>query len=186
MIGQMTGKTTIRFAAALAAGCAIAVLLASCTAPHQAAKLESGAMLLVSQPPGGYAQCVPYARDNSGIQIYGDAWTWWAKAVGRYGRGAAPNRGAVLTLKKTNRLAAGHVAVVAAVVDPRRILVDHANWGDNPDMRSKIHLRQPVIDVSPDNDWSAVRFMNTQGSFGAVYPAFGFIYADTGIRTAQN
>lgn len=187
---RMTGKTTLRFAAALAAGGAMAVLLASCTAPRhpakQAAMTDRGTMSLVSQPPGSYVQCVPYARDFSGIQIYGDAWTWWAKADGRYGRGDAPKHGAVLTLKKTNRLAAGHVAVVAAVVEPRRILVDHANWGDNADMRSKIHLRQPVIDVSRDNDWSAVRFMNGQGSFGAVYPAFGFIYSDTNIRTAQN
>jgi hypothetical protein len=53
-------------------------------------------------------------------------------------------------------------------------------------MRSKIHVRQPVTDVSPKNDWSSVRFMNTQGTFGAVYPAFGFIYSDTEIRTADS
>jgi hypothetical protein len=28
--------------------------------------------------------------------------------------------------------------------------------------------------------------MNTQGTFGAVYPAFGFIYSDTEIRTADS
>ena len=31
-----------------------------------------------------YLQCVPYARDVSGIQIYGDAHTWWDQAQGRY------------------------------------------------------------------------------------------------------
>jgi hypothetical protein len=92
----------------------------------------------------------------------------------------------VLTLKKTRRLTAGHLAVVASVVDSRRILVDHANWGDNASTRGKIHKRQPVIDVSRNNDWSAVRFLNTLGTFGAVYPAYGFIYADTEIRTAGN
>jgi len=190
MNGQMTGKATRNFAVALVTGCAIAVLLASCTAPRQTAKpvtsAKGGSMALISQPPGGYEQCVPFARETSGIRLYGDAWTWWSKADGRYGRGEMPKPGSVLTLKKTNRLTAGHVAVVAAIVEPRRILVDHANWGDNRDLRNKIHQRQPVIDVSPNNDWSAVRFMNTLGSFGAVYPAHGFIYAEADITTAQN
>jgi hypothetical protein len=26
-------------------------------------------------------QCVPYARDHSGIKIFGDAYTWWDKAA---------------------------------------------------------------------------------------------------------
>lgn len=190
MNGRMTGKTTLQFTVALAAGCAVAVILASCTTPRQAANHGSDSsispMTLVSQTAGGYVQCVPYARDYSGIKIFGDAWTWWAKADGRYDRGAAPKQGSVLALKKTNRLSAGHVAVVATVIEPRRILVDHANWGENADLRNKIHLRQPVIDVSRDNDWSAVRFMNTQGSFGAIYPAYGFIHSDAMIRTAQN
>ena len=183
---KMTGKATIHFAIALASGCAMAVFLSSCTTPRQAVKPAAGSLGMVTQPPGGYSQCVPYARDYSGINIYGDAWTWWAKADGNYDRGLAPKQGAVLTLKKTNRLAAGHVAVVAAIVEPRRILVDHANWGDNADLRNKIHIRQPVIDVSPNNDWSAVRFMNTQGSFGAIYPAYGFIYSESATTTARS
>jgi surface antigen len=180
------------FAIAMTAGCSLLITLASCTATsRQIAGLKKpsathGPMELVSQTTGGYSQCVPYARDYSGVQIYGDAWTWWSKANGRYDRGHFPRQGSVLTLKKTDKLSAGHVAVVAAIVDPRRILVDHANWGDNADTRSKIHVRQPVIDVSPKNDWTAVRFMNTQGTFGAVYPSFGFIYSDTEIRTADN
>lgn len=190
----MTGKATRNFALALMGGSAIAVLLASCTVPRQTAKpvtsahdgAHSASMALLSQPAGGYQQCVPYARAISGIQLYGDAWTWWSKADGRYSRGEAPKPGSVLTLKKTNRLTAGHVAVVAAVVEPRRILVDHVNWGDNRDLRSKIHQRQPVIDVSPNNDWSEVRFMNTLGSFGAIYPAHGFIYAESAVASARN
>lgn len=192
MIAQMTRAATIRFTAALAVGCAMIAVLASCTSRptsrEAAATIELNRMQLVKQTPGSgnYTQCVPYARDVSGIQIYGDAWTWWSQANGRYSRGQTPRGGAVLTLKKTNKLNSGHVAVVASVVEPRRILVDHANWGDNADTRSKIHMRQPVIDVSPNNDWSQVRFMNTQGTFGAVYPAHGFIYRDGETRTAQN
>ena len=186
MNGRMTGKATFHFAIALASGCAMAVFLSSCTTPRQAARPGSETTIALTPPPGNYMQCVPYARDTSGIQIYGDAWTWWAKADGRYGRGNAPSIGSVLTLKKTNRLSSGHVAVVAAVVEPRRILVDHANWGDNSNMRHKVHHRQPVIDVSPNNDWSEVRFMNTLGSFGAIYPAHGFIYGESATRTARN
>lgn len=190
MIGQMTRAATIRFATALAVGCAMIAVLASCTARQSrepATTAELNRMQLVKQTPGNsYSQCVPYARDTSGIQIYGDAWTWWSQANGRYARGQAPRRGSVLTLKKTNKLTAGHVAVVAAIIEPRRILVDHANWGDNANTRAKIHRRQPAIDVSPNNDWSQIRFMNTQGTFGAIYPAHGFIYADGETRTAQN
>lgn len=181
------------FATAMAAGCTLLIVLGSCTTTSRQVVSQKkpaptlGSMELVSQHPGGgYSQCVPYARDYSGIQIYGDAWTWWSKASGRYDRGHIPRQGSVLTLKKTDKLAAGHVAVVAAIVDPRKILVDHANWGDNANTRSKIHVRQPVIDVSPKNDWTSVRFMNTQGTFGAVYPSFGFIYSDTEIRTADS
>ncbi|GAA3271795.1 hypothetical protein GCM10020258_47310 [Sphingomonas yabuuchiae] len=35
-------------------------------------------------------QCVPFARQASGIAIYGDAWTWWSKAEGKYPRGRTP------------------------------------------------------------------------------------------------
>ena len=35
-------------------------------------------------------QCVPYARDHSGVKIFGDAYTWWDQAAGKYPRGHAP------------------------------------------------------------------------------------------------
>lgn len=37
-----------------------------------------------------YLQCVPYARQISGIQIYGDAWTWWGQAEGKSNGAASP------------------------------------------------------------------------------------------------
>ena len=46
-----------------------------------------------------YLQCVPFARMLSGIQIFGDAWTWWQKAAGRYAQGFVPKAGAVLVFK---------------------------------------------------------------------------------------
>lgn len=131
-------------------------------------------------PTNKFLQCVPYAREVSGIQIYGDAWTWWGQAGKKsFQRGNRPQVGAVLALRKTSRLKLGHVAVVSAILDDRKILVNHANWGSDSRTRGKVHYRQPVVDVSPGNDWSEVRMMNTLGSFGSVYPAHGFIYQPT-------
>ena len=38
-------------------------------------------------------QCVPYARALTGVEIRGDAHTWWGQADGRYQRGTAPTFG---------------------------------------------------------------------------------------------
>jgi hypothetical protein len=35
-------------------------------------------------------QCVPFARQASGVEIYGDANTWWTQAEGRYPRSSQP------------------------------------------------------------------------------------------------
>lgn len=127
-------------------------------------------------PTDEFLQCVPYARAVSGIEIYGDAWTWWGQAKSQYKRGSKPVVGSVLAFKKTKRLRYGHVAVVSAVLDKRHILVNQANWGSDSRTRGKVHLRQPVEDVSPKNDWSQLRLMNTIGTYGRIYPAHGFIY----------
>ena len=39
---------------------------------------------------GGGLQCVPFARENSGIELSGNAANWWANAEGVYERGARP------------------------------------------------------------------------------------------------
>jgi len=117
--------------------------------------------------------CVPYARLLSGIELSGDAWSWWDRSEGRYQRGHQPTAGAILVLGRSDRLYHGHLAVVSQVIGPRQILVDHANW-----VPGLIITNQPVVDVSPQNDWSMPRFYNlSAGVYGAVYPAHGFIYA---------
>jgi len=122
--------------------------------------------------PGIGTQCVPYARSRSGIKIFGDAYTWWEGAKGQYARGNLPMPGSVLVLSKTKRLRRGHVAVVTAIVSPREIRLDHANW--QPDA---IITNMAVMDVSPANDWSQLRFWNKDARmWGAIYPASGFIY----------
>lgn len=73
-------------------------------------------------------QCVPFARHLSGIDIVGNARTWWHQAEGRYERGSRPEVGSVLTFKPTGAMRLGHVSVVSQIVSAREILVDHANW----------------------------------------------------------
>ncbi|MEE8227434.1 MAG: CHAP domain-containing protein, partial [Kiloniellales bacterium] len=119
-------------------------------------------------------QCVPYTRALTGLPIRGHAWTWWPAAEGHYLRSRQPRPGAVLVLRRTARLRYGHLAVVTRVINSRQVLVDHANWLN----RGRIHRYAPVIDVSPSNDWSAVRVWYIPGNtLGArTYPAHGFIH----------
>src|SRR3954452_1136920 len=78
---------------------------------------------------GGGLQCVPFARENTGIELSGNANTWWTGAEGIYERGAKPEGGSILSFRPTGRMRLGHVAVVSNVIDSRRIEIDHANWG---------------------------------------------------------
>lgn len=132
----------------------------------------------------GFLQCVPFARTVSGIELHGDAWTWWTQAAGRYDRGSEPKTGAVLAFRRSNKLKLGHVAVVFKVMGPRRILLTHANWGNDGETRGVVHERQPAMDVSPRNDWSEVRLLNRQGEWGSAYAAHGFIYRPAGAQAA--
>ena len=122
-----------------------------------------------------YLQCVPYARANSGIELRGDAWTWWRAAENRYRRGKRPRVGSVLVVRRKGR-SLGHLAVVTAVLNDREIVADHANWLN----KGRLHLETPIVDVSPGNDWSAVRVWYTPGGHygSSVYPAHGFIYPE--------
>ena len=82
-------------------------------------------------------------------------------------------------LKRKGR-SRGHLAVVTRIVSDREIVASHANWLN----RGRIHVDTPIRDVSPKNDWSAVRVWYTPGKVlgKSVYPAYGFIYPST--RTA--
>ncbi len=121
-------------------------------------------------------QCVPYARQLSNIQIRGDAWTWWEQADGRYRRSHRPTVGSVLVLRRKGA-SRGHLAVVTQIISDREIVTSHANWLN----RGQVHLNTPVRDVSPNNDWSAVKVWCTPGKVmgKSSYPAYGFIYPPT-------
>jgi hypothetical protein len=119
-------------------------------------------------------QCVPFARQASGVQLYGDANTWWVQAEGRYVRSNTPAFGSVFVIRGFNNPGRGHVAVVTHVDSSRLIRVDHANWLNG----GEISVGVPVLDVSPDNDWSEVRVWHIPGGHwgGRTYGAEGFIH----------
>jgi surface antigen len=135
-------------------------------------------------PQGAFAddywECVPFARLVSGIQIFGDAWTWWNQAAGRYQTGYTPKAGAVLCFKPFGRMRLGHVAVVSQVLTDRIIQISHANWSLIEGDRGHVERNVTVVDVSPRGDWSQVKVWNDPtGNLGTtVYPTYGFIYDD--------
>lgn len=119
-------------------------------------------------------ECVPYARQVSGIQLYGDAATWWDQAAGRYSRASEPSPGAVLVFRRSPRLPHGHVSVVSALRSQREITVTQANW-----VHGRVAVSEPVVDVSPGNDWTVVRvWWQPSHALGATaYPTYGFVSA---------
>lgn len=125
-------------------------------------------------------QCVPFARQASDISLYGDAWTWWSQAAGKYPRGHAPRVGAVVVFEKTNRLPLGHVAVVSRVVEDRVLMLTHANWSIQNGERGHAEQDVTLFDVSPANDWSVVKvwFRDSDGLGSTTYPIYGFIYGN--------
>lgn len=140
------------------------------------ALLAIGLAAAVSAPAAAHLQCAPYARAESGIAIHGNAGTWWGQAEGHYARGPEPQVGAVLAFQPTRAMPVGHVAVVAAVVDSRHILLNHANWSGH----GRIERGALAEDVSANGDWSEVRvWYAPQHSLGLrTNPTFGFIYHD--------
>jgi surface antigen len=107
-------------------------------------------------------QCVTFARSVSGIEIRGNANTWWSQAEGRYERGHS-------------RMRVGHVAMVSKVVSDREVLLTHANWS----RRGAVETNVRAVDVSDAGDWSMVKvWYGPQGGLGtSAYPTKGFIYS---------
>lgn len=179
---------SLRFAAAAA----FALLMAGCaTAPAPQTTASNDDEYYSSPPPGQPVphwqrsiiatvetpdkplQCVPFAREASGINLHGDAGSWWDQAAGKYNRSNSPSLGAVLVLTGYAGPHRGHVAVVTAVESARQIRIDHANWLDD----GRIYRNDPVVDVSTDNDWSEVRVWNPKSNTLGIrtYLVRGFI-----------
>lgn len=168
---------------------ALAAILAAPAAPAMAESFpfetEQRRSAQPELPP--YLQCVPYARQVSGISIYGDAYTWWDQADGRYAKGRTPRVGAVLAFKPHRNMRLGHVAAVSKIVDSRRVLLRHANWSPINGRRGQIENDVMAVDVSEANDWSAVRvwYDPIQALGKTAWPVHGFIYPEAGGRSQQ-
>ena len=118
-------------------------------------------------------QCVPYARAHSGISIFGDAYTWWEKAAGKFMRSSTPVLGSVMVLAGYAGPTRAHLAVVSAMESSREIRVDHANWFND----GSVLTDDPVQDVSAENNWSSVKVWNPRtNAWGLkIYQVEGFI-----------
>ncbi len=168
---------------------AIATLLAAATVPAAASGVSEIALVSggggISLP--AMLQCVPYARTVSGIQIRGDAWTWWDQAAGKYARGDRPKLGAVMAFKPYGRMELGHVAAISGIIDSRTVLLRHANWSLINGTRGQIENDVRAVDVSPANDWSEVRvwFAPLQGLGSTAWPVQGFIYNEAPGRLGK-
>lgn len=128
-------------------------------------------------------QCAPYARMISGIQIFGNAHTWWSQAQGRYVRGSEPVAGSVMSFAPTQRMRLGHVAMVSKVIGDREVLLTHANWS----RRGGVEKNVVAIDVSERGDWSRVKvwFASNGGLGTSTYPVNGFIYSGDARKPAR-
>jgi len=127
--------------------------------------------------------CVEFARNLSGLNIFGDAKYWWERARNLYARAAHPLEEAVMVFSGSSRLKRGHLAVVSEIVSPREIRVEQANWLN----KGEIDHDTPVLDVSEKNDWSKVRVWDVPSrQFGSrVYAISGFILKPL-VREASN
>ena len=93
----MPGMKTVTMTLALAL-VPLAGLATIAPAAQARVLLERGVGAYGSAAPG-VLQCVPYARNVTGIRIYGDAHTWWGQAAGKYPRGHEPRVGAVMAIR---------------------------------------------------------------------------------------
>jgi hypothetical protein len=159
----------------LAAAAAFCAMLAGCSSAPEGAfsrntPADNDATMTMLEKP---VSCVPFARDHSGVNIHGDAYTWWDQAEGHYPRTSSPGKGAVMVLTGYAGSKHAHVAVVRRIVSSREIRIDHANWLNN----GAIYLDDPVADISPGNDWSQVLVWNVQTHAWGVhtYDVQGFI-----------
>ncbi|WP_426957151.1 CHAP domain-containing protein [Muricoccus radiodurans] len=144
-------------------------VLASLPAPGNAS---------VDRSYGGGLSCVPYVRMVTGMQVSGNGGTWWNNAAGLYQRGSRPEPGSVLVFRSSGGMRAGHVAVVERQVSAREITIHHSNWGGPGIRRGTVTRNVSVMDVSPGNDWTAVRVQTGLSSenYGRTYATYGFIF----------
>lgn len=160
----------MRFSRAVSIFCQLALM-----------RLGMLALLLVAAPVAALnegLQCVPYARALTGVEIRGDAHTWWGQAERHYERGSRPKVGAIMAFRPHGNMRLGHVAAVRKIIDSRTLIISHANWSTINGVRGHIEEDVRVVDASEANDWSRVRVWYTPNDAlgGTEWPLHGFIY----------
>jgi surface antigen len=168
----------LRFAVAATFSCS----LAACATPDYDYTPPAKHRVAAVTPHTGVSdpskplQCVPYARARTGVNIFGDAYTWWDRSSGKYEHREKPQKNAVMMLTGYAGPNRAHLAVVSSIVSSREIRIDHANWFND----GAVYRDDPVRDVSPDNDWTMVRVYNIRSqSWGTrTYLVRGFIGPD--------
>lgn len=150
------------------------------------------ALAVIFMPTASHAlneglQCVPYARALTGVEIRGDAHTWWGQAKGRYARGSRPKVGAIMSFRPHGGMRLGHVAAVRKVIDKRTVVISHANWSTINGKRGHVEENVKVVDASANNDWSRVRVWYSPNNAlgGTKWPLNGFIYTKQQLGSAQ-
>ena len=129
----------------------------------------------IVKTPSHPLECVGFcSRAHSGIDLRGDA--FGLVAAGR--RPLCPRHRSERRLDpRSDRLCGAAPLPIwpwsGDIISPREIRVDHANWLND----GAIYLSDPIVDVSPENNWSEVRVYNQRAaSWGRqTYLVQGFI-----------
>ena len=170
---QLTSIKTLIQGMVLTASCVVLLPTVQADARSHHHSAHRHAARYASRFGAPVLQCVAFARADTDIALSGNAANWWQNAEGVYARGAAPEIGSVLNFRANARMRLGHVAVVTSVIDSRTIQIDQSHWNSRG-----ISRNVSVVDVSENNDWTAVRVgMGRDENYGSIYPTYGFIYA---------
>jgi surface antigen len=144
------------------------------TAPNTRKKTAKRQQATRQHAAAARLPCVQFVRQTTEFRLSGNAHLWWSRAAGVHARGSVPEVGSILSFKSIKSMPMGHIAVVSQVISSREIRIDHSNWVHGGVVRGA-----EVVDVSPRNDWTAVRVSLKPGtaSYGSIYPTNGFIHA---------
>ncbi len=94
--------------------------------------------LMAAQPAQAqFWQCAPFARMISGISLFGNAGTWWAKAAGKFARGLnADDRIRIESVQN----AIDQARCLAARLTGRRAAFDAVPWFWSDQGRNKLQI----------------------------------------------
>lgn len=119
----------------------------------------------------GSVQCAPYAREHSAVNLRGAAASWWGEAQGQYNRTSSPCGGcAGVSIYRQAAIGPCFCGQTGAKFPP-------CAGGSRKLGAGEVTHRAPVVDVSPNNNWTRVRVwwspIHAMGK--TVYPVYGFI-----------